>query len=53
MTRREFNEAEKTKRQLHRQLCAAYEPFDLPDGLRAHMNAMRARPAFRRAAARG
>ena len=27
--------------------------FDLPDGLRAHMTAMRARPAFRRALAHG
>lgn len=27
--------------------------LDLPEGLRAHMNAMRARPAFRRALSRG
>ncbi|TFL18752.1 glutathione S-transferase family protein [Jannaschia formosa] len=31
---------------------AAGLKFDLPEGLRAHMNAMRARPAFRRALAR-
>ena len=32
---------------------AAGLKFDLPDPLRAHMNAMRARPAFRRALAHG